>query len=333
MKEGIDYRGIGEEKALFLQLFEGGLGMQTLLLTHPLCLEHDTGYGHPECSERLRVILESCGSLDSLEWGEASRVGMEQLAYVHDREYIERIFALVPSRGLRYLNADTLVSSVSGDAALYAAGAVCMGVDYVMSGTSRCVFCAVRPPGHHAMPDEAMGFCLFNNIAIGALYACRVYGLSRVAVIDFDVHHGNGTQAMFEADERLFYASSHQWPLFPGTGREYERGLYENIINVTLPPMTGSLFFRECFEGGIVLAVDEFAPELLLISAGFDGHAADPLAQVYLYEDDYAWITRQLVLLAQKHCQGRLVSTLEGGYDLAALAASCLTHIQTLIEA
>jgi acetoin utilization deacetylase AcuC-like enzyme len=198
-----------------------------------------------------------------------------------------------------------------------------------MAGRARNAFCAIRPPGHHAEPDQAMGFCLFNNVAIGALHARDAHGLGRIAVIDFDVHHGNGTQACFETDAALFYASTHQWPLYPGTGRASERGL-GNILNACLAPGAGSMEFRETFADVILPALAQFAPDFIFISAGFDAHHADPLANLRLSEDDYGWATTELVRLANKHCHGRVVSTLEGGYDLAALAASTRAHVRAL---
>ncbi|HKF70574.1 MAG TPA: histone deacetylase family protein, partial [Stellaceae bacterium] len=205
-------------------------------------------------------------------------------------------------------------------------------VDAVIAGEASNAFCAVRPPGHHAEPDRSMGFCLFNNVAIGALRARVVHGLSRVAVVDFDVHHGNGTQAMFERDRSLFYASTHQSPLYPGTGARGERGV-GNIVNVPLPPMAGSAEFRRGVEASILPALDAFAPELVMVSAGFDAHRRDPLAQLMLVEDDYGWVTERLLDCAKRQAGGRLVSTLEGGYDLPALGASAAAHVRALMAA
>jgi len=219
---------------------------------------------------------------------------------------------------------------LTGKAALRAVGAVCAAVDAVVGGEAANAFCAVRPPGHHAEPARAMGFCLFNNVAIGARHARAVHGLARVAVVDFDVHHGNGTQAAFEADATLFYASTHQSPLYPGTGGREERGV-GNIVNLPLPPGTDSVGFRRAVADELLPALDEFAPELILVSAGFDAHAADPLAGLALTEADFAWITEALLVLAGRHCGGRLVSVLEGGYDLDALAASAAAHIGALM--
>lgn len=305
--------------------------METLLVTHSACLEHEVPPGHPECPDRLRAVL---GALDAEEFAllmrvEAPRATIEQIERVHPPIHIETILNGAPESGFRRVDADTSMSPGSAEAALRAAGAVTYAVDEIMAGRARNAFCAIRPPGHHAEPDQAMGFCLFNNVAIGALHARDAYGLARVAVIDFDVHHGNGTQACFETDPNLFYASTHQWPLYPGTGRAGERGL-GNILNACLPPGAGSTEFREAFADKILPALAQFEPGFIFISAGFDAHAADPLANLRLSEDDYGWVTAELVRLANKVCNGRVVSTLEGGYDLAALAASTRSHVRAL---
>jgi acetoin utilization deacetylase AcuC-like enzyme len=223
------------------------------------------------------------------------------------------------------------MSAQSGEAALRAAGAVAAAVDAVIAGEAANAFCAVRPPGHHAEPGRSMGFCLFNNVAVGALRARAAHGLARVAVIDFDVHHGNGTQAAFEKDPTLLYASTHQWPLYPGTGSPRETGV-GNIVNVALGPMSGSRQFRLGVTREVLPALEEFRPEMVLISAGFDAHRADPLAQLMHDESDYTWVTEQLADIAERHARGRIVSTLEGGYDLEALAASAAAHVRVLMS-
>lgn len=305
--------------------------METLLVTHPACLDHETPPGHPECSDRLRAVLNA---LEAEEFALLQRVNapeatIEQLERVHPAIHVETILNGAPLEGFRRIDADTSMSPGSAEAALRAAGAVTHAVDEVMAGRARNAFCAIRPPGHHAEPDQAMGFCLFNNVAVGALHARDAHGLKRIAVVDFDVHHGNGTQASFEADPNLFYASTHQWPLYPGTGSASEHGL-GNILNRCLPPGSGSAEFREAYAGAILPALSQFGPDFIFISAGFDGHAADPLANLRLTEDDYGWVTTELVKLANLHCDGRVVSTLEGGYDLAALAASARAHVRAL---
>ncbi len=308
--------------------------MTTLLFTHPACLEHDPGRYHPESPARLRAVL---AALDAPEFArldrrEAPEAAIDDIARVHPRGFIEAMLAAVPATGHAGIDADTILSPESGRAALRAAGAVAAAVDAVVAGEADNAFCAVRPPGHHAEPGRAMGFCLFNNVAIGALRAREAHGLARVAVIDFDVHHGNGTQARFADDANLFYASTHQFPLYPGTGAASETGV-GNIVNVPLPPMAGSREFRLAVSREILPALDAFRPEMVLISAGFDAHKSDPLAQLLLEESDYTWITEQLLEIARHHAGGRVVSTLEGGYDLAALGASTAAHVRVLMSA
>ena len=308
--------------------------MTTLLYTHPACLQHDPGLHHPESAARLRAVL---GVLDhpefsGLERREAPEAELVDLLRVHTRRHVERTLAAVPQAGYAGIDADTILSPASGKAALRAVGAVTAAVDAVIAGEADNAFCAVRPPGHHAEPERAMGFCLFNNAAVGALRAREVHGLDRVAVVDFDVHHGNGTQAAFEGDESLFYASTHQSPLYPGTGSARETGV-GNIVNVPLRPMAGSDQFRLGVAQRILPALDAFRPELVMISAGFDGHKSDPLAQLMLEDADYAWVTEKLLECARRHAAGRLVSTLEGGYDLPALGAAVAAHIRVLMSA
>jgi acetoin utilization deacetylase AcuC-like enzyme len=306
--------------------------MTTLLYTHPACLEHDPGQHHPESPARLTAVLDALDAPEFAALGqrEAPEAGLDDIARVHPRRFVEALLAAVPTSGHVAIDADTVMSPESGRAALRAAGAVVAAVDAVVAGKADNAFCAVRPPGHHAEPSRAMGFCLFNNAAIGALRAKEAHGLARVAVVDFDVHHGNGTQACFYDDASLFYGSTHQYPLYPGTGSRRETGV-GNIVNVPLPPMAGSREFRQGFEAEILPALDAFRPEMVLISAGFDAHRSDPLAQMMLNEADYAWVTGQLLEMARKHGKGRVVSTLEGGYDLTALAASAAAHVRTLM--
>jgi len=308
--------------------------MTTLLYTHPACLEHDPGQHHPESPARLRAVLQALDAPDfaGLERREAPEATVDDVARVHPRRFAERLLAAVPQSGYVGIDADTIMSPASGRAALRAAGAVVAAVDAVMAGEADNAFCAVRPPGHHAEPGRAMGFCLFNNAAIGALRAREVHGLTRIAVVDFDVHHGNGTQACFWEDPSLLYASTHQSPLYPGTGARSETGV-GNIVNVPLPPMSGAREFRLGVSRDIVPALDAFRPELLVISAGFDAHKSDPLAQLSLDEADYTWVTEQLLEIARRHSGGRVVSTLEGGYDLAALGASAAAHVKVLMSA
>ena len=308
--------------------------MTTLLLTHPACLEHDTGFGHPERADRLRAIEDALAApaFTDLKRERAPRAELGQIEVLHPRAYVEMVRAEIPKQHHNWLDPDTVVSSGSWEAALRAAGAVIQAVDRVAGGDADNAFCAVRPPGHHAEPSKAMGFCLFNSVAIGALHARTAHGAKRVAVVDFDVHHGNGTQAAFWTDKDLFYGSTHQMPLFPGTGALSETGV-GNIWNAPLAPGDGSEKFRAAYEDRILPALDKFAPDFLLVSAGFDAHVRDPLAQIRLLEPDFAWVTEKLVEAAAKHCGGKLVSTLEGGYDLEALADSTSAHVQALMGA
>jgi acetoin utilization deacetylase AcuC-like enzyme len=307
--------------------------MTTLLYTHPACLDHDPGRYHPESPDRLRAVLEALDAPEfaRLDRREAPEAALDDIARVHPRGFVEQMLAAVPASGHVGIDADTVLSPESGRAALRAAGAVVAAVDAVVAGEADNAFCAVRPPGHHAEPLRAMGFCLFNNVAIGALRAREAHGLARVAVIDFDVHHGNGTQACFYEDASLFYASTHQFPLYPGTGAARETGV-GNIVNVPLPPLAGSRQFRLGVSREILPALDAFRPEMVLISAGFDAHRSDPLAQLLLDESDYTWVTEQLLEIAREHAGGRVVATLEGGYDLAALGASAAAHVRVLMS-
>jgi acetoin utilization deacetylase AcuC-like enzyme len=307
--------------------------MTTLFYTHPACLEHDPGRHHPESAARLRAVLDALAEpeFDRLERREAPEAALDDLRRVHPHWHVQNIMDAVPRSGYVGIDADTILSPASGEAALRAVGAVIAAVDAVVTGEADNAFCAVRPPGHHAEPTRAMGFCLFNNVAVGALRARAAHGLGRVAVIDFDVHHGNGTQAAFETDRGLFYASTHQSPLYPGTGSARGTGI-GNIVNVPLRPMSGSRQFRLGVTQRILPALDAFRPELVLVSAGFDAHRSDPLAQLMLDEGDYTWITEQLLEIAYRHAGGRLVSTLEGGYDLDALGASAAAHIRVLMS-
>jgi acetoin utilization deacetylase AcuC-like enzyme len=310
--------------------------MPTALITHPACLNHDTGPYHPECADRLRAVL---AALETPEFADllresAPHATAEQLSRVHPANYIQGILSIRPAEGeLVQLDADTAMSAGSAEAAVRAAGAAVAAVDAVMDGWARAAFAAIRPPGHHAEPSRAMGFCLFNNAAVAALHARARWGVRRVAVVDFDVHHGNGTQALFSADAELFYASSHQHPCYPGTGEAWERGCANNIINAPLRPGSDSTAFRAAWSDVLLPELERFAPGLLIVSAGFDAHKADPLAQLRVETADFAWITRELLRVAANHCGGRMVSVLEGGYDLEALAASVVAHVRTLMQA
>jgi acetoin utilization deacetylase AcuC-like enzyme len=308
--------------------------MTTALYTHAACLQHDTGPGHPERIQRLSAVLQAVKgpAFEAVRWREAPLAAIEQIERVHDGDYVRGALAAVPDQGWVRLDGDTVISPGSGEAALRAAGAVTAAVGAVLMGEFKNAFCAVRPPGHHAEREVAMGFCIFNNIAIGAAEARAVHGLERVAVMDFDVHHGNGTQHMFDHDPNLFFASTHQMPLYPGTGARGERGV-GNICNAPLPPGAGSDAFRAAMEKTVLPAIAAFRPELILISAGFDAHRDDPLASLEFETEDYHWATARLCALAESCCGGRVVSTLEGGYDLAALGESAAAHLAALLEA
>ncbi len=307
--------------------------MTTLLYSHPTCVEHDGGASHPERPDRLRAVMAalSDNSFQGLDRREAPQARVSDLERVHAPFHVEQIFSNIPESGHFRIDADTAMSPHSGEAALRAAGAVIAAVDAVLGGEADNAFCAIRPPGHHAEPNRAMGFCLFNNVAIGAVHAQDTADVQRVAVVDFDVHHGNGTQAAFYDKEDLFYASSHQSPCYPGTGLQSETGNYDNIVNAELPPGTGSEVFRAAYSDRILPALRAWKPDFLLISAGFDAHVRDPLAQLNLDEDDFAWVTHELLSVANDCCGGRVVSVLEGGYDLDALAASAAVHVTELM--
>ncbi len=310
--------------------------MTTRVYTHEACLHHDTGPGHPERPARLSAILDKLKTDDfaALDWAEAPRATADHLALAHPQAYVDQMLRILEHvEGLKAIDADTVVSPGSEEAAMRAAGAVCAAVDAVIAGEIRNAFCAVRPPGHHAEPDRAMGFCLFNNVAIGALHARKAHNLKRIAVIDFDVHHGNGTEAVFGPDPDLLYASTHQSPLYPGTGQASFTGAAHNVVNVPIRPGGGGEELKTAFESKILPAIDGFKPELILISAGFDAHEADPLANLRFTEDDFAWATETLIAASKRHCDGRVVSTLEGGYDLNALAASAAAHVTALMAA
>jgi acetoin utilization deacetylase AcuC-like enzyme len=308
--------------------------MTTLLLTHPACLLHDTSFGHPERADRLRAIDDALAAptFKMLKREEAPLADLAAIERLHPHAYVEMVRAAIPKRDHNWLDPDTVVSPGSWDAALRGTGAAIRAVDQVMTGHADNAFCAVRPPGHHAEPSRAMGFCLFNTVAVAALHACAAHGAERVAVIDFDVHHGNGTQAAFWSDKDLFYGSTHQMPLFPGTGALSETGV-GNIFNAPLKPGDDGDDFREAMLSRVLPALHDFAPDFLLVSAGFDAHVRDPLAQLRLVEADFAWITEKLLEAATKHTGGKLVSTLEGGYDLDALASSTAVHVKTIMDA
>jgi len=306
--------------------------MTTLLITDESFLEHDTGPHHPESPARLKSVLKALddSSFSSLKRAAAVTARREHFLAVHPEKYVDRIFGLVPAAGYSQVDPDTILSPGSQEAFLKSAGSIVQAVDQVSNGLVANAFCAVRPPGHHAESSRAMGFCFFNNVAIGAFYARKKYGYKKVAVIDFDVHHGNGTQEIFWDEQNLFFASTHQYPLYPGTGSKDEKGAHNNIVNVPLPPGTSGHIFREAVAKEVMPALQAFEPDFIFVSAGFDAHKDDPLSSMGLTEVDFRWVTQAILDVAKICCGGRVASMLEGGYNLDALAASVSSHVTAL---
>ncbi|GAB6053127.1 histone deacetylase family protein [Magnetospira thiophila] len=307
--------------------------MSTLFYTHTDCLDHEMGVGHPERPDRLRAILrqlegESFSHLHRIEAPRADRAVLEK---VHPDWYVKDILDNAPASGHRHLDPDTALCPHTPEAALRAAGAVIDAVEQVMGGKARNAFCGIRPPGHHAEPEHPMGFCFFSNAAIGALHAHDSCGAAKVAIVDFDVHHGNGSQAICEQYPYLFYASTHQAGAYPGTGEARETGRFDNLCNVPLEPGSGSEAFRQAYEDIIFPRLRSWGPDLLIISAGFDAHARDPLAYLRLQNEDFGWVTEGLLTIADELCDGRVVSVLEGGYDLVGLAGGVAAHVRALM--
>ena len=305
---------------------------KTALVTHEECLQHVTPPGHPEQVARLEYILEALKDINLLRVS-APMAADDDILRIHPREHINYLQDSVPETGFKSLDGDTHISSGSLTAAYRAAGGVLRAVDLVLSGEAKNAFAAVRPPGHHAETLSAMGFCLFGNIALGVKHALDFHGLKKVAVIDFDVHHGNGTQEILWDESRCLTFTSQQIPLWPGTGTEEEQGNYNNIVNIPLPPRSTGALMRQKYEALVFPVLQNFEPELILISAGFDAHEADPLAELNWSTEDFSWLTERLCKIAEECCEGRLVSTLEGGYDLEALADSVKVHVKKLCEA
>ncbi len=308
--------------------------MTTLLISHPACLAHDMGEGHPERPERLRAVERAFESenFQMLARDAAPRAEISSIARVHPLEYIEALRAATPTQGHTVIDQDTSMSPGTFEAALRSAGGAVFAVDEVMSRKVRSAFVATRPPGHHAERATPMGFCFFNNAAVAARHAQAVYGAGHIAIVDFDVHHGNGTQHIFWDDPNVMYASTHEMPHYPGTGSLGERGEHDQIVNAPLRAGDSGEVFREAMETAILPRVDDFAPDLIIISAGFDAHRRDPLGNLNLVEADFVWATRKLMEIAQRRCAGRIVSVLEGGYDLDGLARSAAAHVTALME-
>ena len=309
--------------------------MRTLYITHPVALLHEMGPGHPERPDRLRAIEQALGAepFQPLLRELAQNGARETILRVHPEEYLDAIEIAAPSEGYARLDGDTVMNAFSLDASLHAVGAACQAVDAVMAGRCDNAFVAMRPPGHHAERATAMGFCFFNNVAIAARHAQAARGAERVAIMDFDVHHGNGSQDIFWADETVMYSSTHQMPLYPGTGAVGERGDFDTIVNAPLRSGDGGEAFRAAMEGKILPRLDAFRPDLVLISAGFDAHHRDPLASLRFVEEDFAWATAKLMEIADRNCKGRVVSCLEGGYDLEGLSKSVAAHVRRLMGA
>ncbi len=306
--------------------------MSVLLLTHPLSHAHVPPAGHPERVARIEAIdaLLASAPFDDLPRAEAPAASDAQIGRAHDAAYMEMLEARVPETGWASLDADTHMGPRSLDAARRAAGACVAAVEAVVGGETKAAFCALRPCGHHAERARAMGFCFYDNVAVGALHAIEALGLSRVAIVDFDVHHGNGTQDIFETDGRVMFASSHQSPLYPGTGAAHETGI-GNIVNTPLRPMSGGKDMRAAYEGQILPALRSFKPELMMVSAGFDAHVNDPLANLNWMDSDFEWVTDRICEVAAETCDGRIVSTLEGGYDLEGLVGGVRAHLHSLM--
>ncbi|OBL10649.1 acetoin utilization protein [Mycobacterium sp. 1245499.0] len=308
--------------------------MATLLLHHSAFADHRTAPGHPERPDRYRAVAAALSrpQFDTLMRAEAEPADLSTTRYVHSNRYVDALEAARPEDGYVYLDGgDTMMEPSTWETALRGVGATLQAVDAVLAGDAQNAFVACRPPGHHAETERAMGFCLFNNISIGARHAQRKHGLTRVAIVDFDVHHGNGTQQIFYSDPSVLYASTHQMPLFPGTGAVRETGV-GNIFNAPLAPGDGGTELRAAFEDRILPALQGFSPELIIVSAGFDAHERDPLGSLTMTADDFAWVTRELMASAERLCDGRLVAVLEGGYDLQGLTDSVIAHVGELLK-
>jgi len=307
--------------------------MSTLILHHENCLRHETGFRHVERPERVTAVLGSVRKLPGTEVLPAPRATLEQLSRVHPADYWQQLLDLEPGdgddRGIIALDADTFMSPGTIDATLRGSGAACFAIDQIEAGKANNAFCAVRPPGHHALATTPMGFCLLNHVAVAARYAIEKGFAERVAILDFDVHHGNGTQGIFEESPEVMFVSSHQMPLYPGSGHPSETGV-GNIVNMALSPGEGSEAFRAAWSDRGLPEVERFRPDLILVSAGFDAHERDPLGQLQLQDDDYGWITAEIRAIAESSCDGKMVSMLEGGYDLEALASASAAHVKAL---
>jgi acetoin utilization deacetylase AcuC-like enzyme len=307
--------------------------IKTGIITTDTYLNHDTGQGHPERADRVTVIIDHLKKLKSekLIWKKPTKFDFKYLQLTHEKNYLNSVKDSFPTQGFNFLDGDTILSPGSKEATNDAVGSIIEAIEGVMKKDFRNAFCAVRPPGHHAEKQKAMGFCVYNNVAVGAYYLLEKYNLSKVAIIDFDVHHGNGTQDIFYNNEKVLYISSHQYPYYPGSGAANEKGLKDNILNIPLTAGTQSHEFLNAYDS-IFKKLKEFKPEFILLSAGFDAHKNDPLAQINLESKDYYTLTKRIMMLAKELCDEKIVSILEGGYDLNALKESVDFHIKSLIE-
>ena len=306
--------------------------MKTSVITSSTYQNHDTGPGHPERVDRVKVVNEELKKLyKKIDWFEPKLFDQKIIEHVHNKKYLNKIFSSFPKSGIQFLDGDTIVSPGSKQAALDAVGSILLGIDQVVNKQFKNTFCSVRPPGHHAESDKAMGFCIYNNIAVGAAYLLNHYNYNKVAIIDYDVHHGNGTQEIFYNNPNVLYISTHQYPFYPGTGSSNEKGGSNNILNVPLEAGTSSNIYFNSFEH-VLKKLKDFKPEFILLSSGFDAHTQDPLAQVNLKSKDFYEITKRIVSVANNICNGKIVSILEGGYDLNALRESAYEHVKALIE-
>ncbi|MEL0241688.1 MAG: histone deacetylase family protein [Pelagibacteraceae bacterium] len=306
--------------------------MKTSVITSSTYQNHDTGPGHPERVDRVKVVNEELKKLDKkIDWFEPKLFDQKIIEHVHNKKYLNKISSSFPKSGIQFLDGDTIVSPGSKQAALDAVGSILLGIDQVVNKQFKNTFCSVRPPGHHAESDKAMGFCIYNNIAVGAAYLLNHYNYNKVAIIDYDVHHGNGTQEIFYNNPNVLYISTHQYPFYPGTGSSNEKGGSNNILNVPLEAGTSSNIYFNSFEH-VLKKLKDFKPEFILLSSGFDAHTQDPLAQVNLKSKDFYEITKRIINVANNICNGKIVSILEGGYDLNALRESAYEHVKALIE-
>ena len=306
--------------------------MKTSVITSLTYQNHDTGPGHPERVDRVKVVNEELKKLDEkIKWFEPKLFNHTIIEKVHNKNYLEKISISFPKSGIQFLDGDTIVSPGSKEAAIDAVGSIILGIDQVVNKEFKNTFCSVRPPGHHAESDKAMGFCIYNNVAVGAAYLLHHYQYKKVAIIDYDVHHGNGTQEIFYNNPNVLYISTHQYPFYPGTGSVNEKGASNNILNIPLDPGTSSDVYFNSFEN-VLKKLKSFNPEFILLSSGFDAHQKDPLAQVNLKSKDFYEITKRIMNVADNICDGRIVSILEGGYDLDALKESAYEHVKALIE-